>query len=316
MSKEKNEIYALIDESFISDFNKEHENFMKKIYYESYKKICKRLMHTPKSKVDFSKNMADDKIELYQLCCPFCKTVLIMHKEKNEISNHGFNYCVNCGRGSIIDNIRIQISRFIRIKEMNRIGLNEIEKKNLTTEKWILGYDSYQSEIIALSSIIEIVLRDYFESLIYISTMGFKNDYINAIIQQNTKTDFMNIERANTNYKKAFNINIKDHIDSEVWTNLIDIVNLRNMIVHNNGRIDNHFQKTKTYDRLKDKVQGSFFKLEDEDINKYLDSTIKSISTITELYIEEYFEKRGSIIANYYFNKKSLEDYKTYIHKT
>ena len=45
----------------------------------------------------------------------------------------------------------------------------------------------------------------------------------------------MNIEKANNLFKKAFEIDLKSFMDKDVWNDLVDIVNLRNMMIHNNG---------------------------------------------------------------------------------
>lgn len=123
------------------------------------------------------------------------------------------------------------------------------------------------------------------------------------MVNKYTGNDFMNIEKANVDFKKALNIDIKNNIDNEIWDNMVDIVNIRNMTVHNNGRIDNHFRSTITYQRMNDRVDDSLFRIEDTDITKYYKSLMVFIVQISNVFLKEYYSNRNKIISNYYFNK-------------
>ena len=112
----------------------------------------------------------------------------------------------------------------------------------------------------------------------------------------------MNIEKANNHFKRAFNINLKSILDKNVWNDLIDVVNLRNMMIHNNGFVDKQFESSPTYQRVKDKVEGNLYRLEDEDITKYLSSIFKAVASISNVYLEKYYFHRNAVIANYYLN--------------
>ena len=141
------------------------------------------------------------------------------------------------------------------------MGLKEFKKEHEDTEDWLLGYDCYQMEIIELASIIEVVCRECFEALIFIKNIGLNNDYIRKVISKSAGNDFMNIEKANKHFKKAFDIDLKSLTDKKKWDDLIDIVNLRNMMVHNNGRVDEHFKNTVSYQRLKTNIDGNILKV-------------------------------------------------------
>lgn len=242
------------------------------------------------------------RIQFYQLCCPYCGTIHILIHDKKIRGQGGYNYCVNCGRGSTVENIKNQIARFIRISNINNVGLSVLKEKYPDTEEWLLGYDCYQMELIELASIIEVIFRDYFEALIYINNFGVRSEYILKVLDKHTGNDFMNIEKANTNFKKAFEIDVKKVIEKDIWNDLIDIVNLRNMFVHNNGMTDAHFKRTASFRRLESKIIGNLFKLKYKDIEKYLRSVIYAVTDISNLYLEQYYKNRNIVIANYYFN--------------
>lgn len=298
----KNEIYAQVDEEFISKFSNNHASFMKTFYYKSYVRFCNARQRKPLKEAEFFTNMRRRRIQLFQLCCPYCGTVMLAIHDKKRQGKAGYNYCVNCGKGSAVENILNQVYRFIRISNVNRIGLEALKKKYPNEHEWVIGYDCYQMELIELASIIEVIFRDFFEALIYISNLGVKNEYIERVIDKHTGNDFMNIDKANDNYKKAFGINIKKALNKEVWDDLIDIVNLRNMMVHNNGMVDSHFKTTTTYPRVKDKLNGNLYMLKDEELQKYLISVISAATDISNIYLNRYYMYRNSVIASYYFN--------------
>jgi len=312
MKGSKNEIYALIDEDFLSKFSDNHLQFMKDFYYKFYCKFCSHYRRKPLSHFDFYSNMHRRRIQMYQLCCPYCGAIHIMPYDKRLHGTAAPNYCPNCGKASTIDNIKRQISRFIRINGINRLGLKELKAEHPDVEEWILAYDCYQMEIIELASIVEVVFRDYFEALLFINNSGESRNYtsyVKRIIDRHNGNDFMNIEKAHVIFKKAFEINLKECINKNIWNDLIDIVNLRNMMVHNNGRVDERFKTTPTYTRLKSRVEDKLFRLEDADIANYLKSVILAVTDITNIYLEKYYLHRNAAIANYYFNHVEVSSF-------
>ena len=98
-------------------------------------------------------------------------------------------------------------------------------------------------------------------------------------------------------------------MNAETWDDLLEIVNLRNMIVRNNGQIDKRFKSTSTFRRWKDRVVIPLIKIEDEDIAKLLSSVIDAVTIISNLYLKEYYQRRNRVIANYYFNKENAYDF-------
>lgn len=302
MKEFKNEIYALVDEEYISKFSMLHISFMKKQYYNYYCDVCSAIKRKPLKKKEFFTNMRRRRFQIYQLCCPYCGSVHMVMHDKKEFGKAGFNYCFHCGKGSALENIKTQIYRFMRIRNINSIGLSVLKERYPETEEWLLGFDCYQMELIELASIIEVIFRGYFEALLFINNLGIKSEYITSIINKHTGNNFMNIEKANTDYKKAFDLDLKKVVEKDVWNDLIDIVNLRNMMIHNNGMADERLKKTATYKRLNDKFSGKLFKLDSADINKYLKSVTYAVTVISNLYLEQYYTKRNTVIANYYFN--------------
>lgn len=174
MKKFKNEIYALVDEDFMSKFTGLHLNFMKDYYYKFYAEFCRRIKRAPLSSEEFYSNMHRRRIKIYQLCCPYCGSIYVMIHDRKIQGKGGYNYCPHCGRASAVENILRQVSRFIRINGINRLGLKEFKKEHQEVEEWLLAYDCYQMEIVSLASIIEVVFREYFEALLFINNLGIQ----------------------------------------------------------------------------------------------------------------------------------------------
>lgn len=302
MKRADNEIYALVDEEFLSGFSTKHLNYMKQYYYSRYLELCDSMDRIPLAVDIFFKNMHRRRFQFYQLCCPYCGTISLTVHDKKCPGGGGYNYCHACGRTSTLRNVQRQLSRFVRINKMNRMSIELLSEQRPEKEKWLLAYDCYQIEIVELASIIEVLLRDYFEALLFISSAAEKDSFINKAVRKYTSNDFMNIEKANHIYREAFGIKIRENLTPITWNNLVDIVNLRNMIVHNNGQVDKYFKTTTTYSRWKERIDDPLIRIEDEDITKLLLSVIDAVTIVSNLYLEGYYRSRNRVIANYYFN--------------
>ncbi|BDF70356.1 hypothetical protein CE91St41_24170 [Oscillospiraceae bacterium] len=310
MEKFNSEIYSLVDEKYMADFSRNHKKFMEEYYYQFYSKFCTLYRRKPLPKNEFYLNMHRRRIQLYQLYCPYCGAVDILIIDKKIHKTATPNFCPYCGKRDTTDNILRQISRFIRIQGINWIGIKGLINEKPSSEEWLLAYDCYQMEIIELASIIEVFLRDYFETLLLANNFNANKDcseYVKKAVRKNTRNDFMNIEKANRIYKQAFRIDLKGVLSESIWNDLIDIVNLRNMMIHNNGRIDNAFKQTPTYLRLKGYIIDDLFKLEKKDIEHYFNSVYKTVLDITEIFLMHYLPLRNENVANYYFNNESLK---------
>ena len=110
-------------------------------------------------------------------------------------------------------------------------------------------------------------------------------------------------EKANDHYKKAFDINLKELLSAECRNNLTDLVNIRNVIVHNNGMIDERFRKSPTYHRIEDAVSGNLIFLTEEIIAKYLRSILELFSVVEKEVNCVFKNEIHGLIANFYFNE-------------
>jgi len=304
MRKEINHIYDIVDEEFLNHYNPRHRDFMKDFYYQNYLNYCNTLNITPFQQDICFKNARRRKIKLLQLCCPYCGNMSIIPTKSSICHLDKIKYCFNCGKSSAVINADFQISRIIRIAYFHAAGLEKLQSDMDKDKIEILSYDVYQLELVELASTLEVILRDFFESFVYINYMGAKNNYISDVISKNIGNDFMNIEKANNHYKKALKIDLRSLIDNNCWQDLLDIVNMRNTIVHNNGMPDQKFKKSNTFDRIKDCMKGDLIFLDVPKIKHYADRVIGVTNIIIELFDERYSTQKFNLIANHYFNNE------------
>ena len=299
----QNEIYSLIDEDFLKLFNEEHREYIKRVYYNKYIAFCEIIGKKPCSFESFFSNMHRRHIQMYQTCCPFCGYIAVEFFDKTKIKDNSIDFCRNCGRDSLLVNFTKQTDRFMRIQNLIDYGLAKYKENHPNTSEIELKNDCIQMEITELASIIEVFFRDYFEALTFIKMDGSTNSFIKETILKSANNDFMNIEKANPLFKKAFGIDLKNQLKPDIWNDLVDIANIRNMMVHNNGKIDKRFKESKTYLRNKDKIIDNMIILDNGDIIKYYANVIPAVIEITKLYVEEYYAQRNRLIANYYYNQ-------------
>lgn len=306
MSKNHTEIYHLIDNSFISGFSESHIEYMKSYYYSFYSNYCISKNKSPLCKEKFFTNMRRHKVKLVQICCPYCGNMNIWILEGTISLGDSLNYCTSCGKKSASDNAFFQISRLIRIRHFHQSGLEKLKESSSEKDLKLLSYDIYQLELIEITSIIEVSLREFFVCLVYLTFQNTKNKYFDSIIKKSTGNDFMNIGKANNHYKKALDIDLRNLISCDCWNNLLDIVEIRNTIVHNNGMIDKKFRNTQTYTKIASMIEGNLIFLTPQIIQSYFNDVLELITSVTKYYNSLYENTLHSLIANFYFNSHPL----------
>lgn len=94
----RTDVYHLVNQSFLSKFEKKQGAFMLMRYYEFYCSYCKehKIKIQPIDK--FLLNASKKKIKIIQVCCPYCGRIemLIEQKKMSEIKE--MQYCGKCGK--------------------------------------------------------------------------------------------------------------------------------------------------------------------------------------------------------------------------
>ena len=296
------DIYHLVDDAFLNGYSEKQRLFMLIIYYEKYKDYCGKNNFTPDSMDTFLKNARRKKIKIIQVCCPYCGNV-DLHIQQLKVSDLSkMGYCTVCGRKSTAEFIFLQLSAFLRLEEVHRAGLKTLGEKYEREAIKILSYDVYHMELIELTSILEKTLRDFFIEMGFLKYKNHNASYIENVIRKSTGNDFMLWDKANEHYKKALDINFKDIISEECRNNISDLVNIRNVVVHNNGMIDDRFKKTATYKRIPDAISGNLIFVTESMIAEYLGSVLELISAVESEFNTMFKQEMHGLIANFYFN--------------
>lgn len=296
------DVYHLVDEHFLTMFNEKQGAFMLIKYYESYRLYCKEHNIKIQSIKDFLKSANRKRVKVIQTFCPYCGQISIAVTEEKASEIKAHQYCTECGKRSTTENVFFQLSSLIRLQAVHDAGLKSLMTENNQEDIKIFEYDIRHMELVELTCIFEATLREFYQEIIFLKN-GFNSEYIRSLIEKETKNDFMNIDKAINHFKKELKINFKKYIEDDIRKSLIDMVNIRNVFIHNNGIIDQRFRNSVTYERVSKKIEGNLIFITESDINKYLNAVLNAI-TIFEGQVQNIFhEKMPEIIANHYFNK-------------
>lgn len=305
MKQRTNEIYTLVDENFLSQFPSIQRKTLEDMYYSIYLKVCESRKKKPLNRDIFFTNMRRRRLRFFQLCCPYCGATGVMLHDNRISHSEGYNYCSSCGKGSTESIINDQLARFTRIRFINSIGIAAYASMRPDSDIRLIGYDGYQMEIIELASIVEVILRDCFVALFNMSFYGAREAFVTKLLNRYIGNDFLLIEKATDHYKKALGIDLKAIIPTEIWNDLVDVTNMRNMMIHNNGMIDSQFRKSKSYERLKDKVDGPLLLIDQDMIDSYYNSVSHASTIVMEVFQKKYHELKKSMIAMHYYTTNS-----------
>lgn len=309
----ENTIYTIVDEHVLEGLTVTERHVLKDVYYEVYCLYCKSKDIVPKKRRLFFTNMRRNKIKLVQMCCPHCGTIKIFVTDKAIKDIEVMNYCTACGKSSPEYNVLLELSKIIRIKAINDLGIEATLKKYKKYDKELVTYDAHQYEVVALASTFEKVVKDYFFAFIFLNYYGIKTDYLKRLVNDSIRNDFMDIDKAKEQYKRALGITIRDLIPNEDWEALIDLCKIRNMIVHNNGCIDEKFSNTATFRRFKDNVDSDLFFIKEENITRFYLSMVTFFDKLKELFEKSCKDNRYKIVAKYYLGKDKEETAKLVI---
>lgn len=299
-------VYSIVDQDFLLNFNEKQGAFMLFTYYHYYEVYCKQTGSRILPIDTFLINARRRKIKLIQHCCPYCGRIDVLVNEMTISDFKAIQYCTSCGKKTTSQIILEGLGAFVRMATIHRAGLNVLEKDE--EDKKILGYDVMLTEIIQLTSILETTLREFYIDLVSIRYRCYGADFLFDMIKRESKNDFMNIDKANQHYHKALGLNLRHLVSSECRENLIDLVNVRNIAVHNNGSLDSKFRKSATYDRLIDYISGDLIFVTPELVDNYLEAVLTLIGKIEDEYNKRFLEDKFQMISNYYFNLGDKED--------
>lgn len=298
-------LYRVVDEDLISKFPDSQKEYMKDFYYSLYVKYCDKIKKKKRlEKSAFFSNMRRRKIKIIQICCPYCgeiRSIVVAGSIQNTLGH--FNYCYNCGKPSTKEHVSRTYSRLTRIVCLHRLGIAKLMEVRKVDDIKLYTYDILQLELVEIESTFESLMRELYTTLLYLKYRNVKDSFLQSLIEKDVANDFLNVAKANTHFKKALGINLKSELDTEDWKDLIDLVELRNTIVHNDGMADKRFKKSETYQRVKHMINGDLIFVSPEDISRYLKKAFLVLDFLNQKLSEEFENNAPALIANSVFNR-------------
>lgn len=307
----ENEIYSRINSSLFSSINTHSKQFMLNIYHIEYNNICNLYGFDRISTLDeFINKLDQNEIRMFQQHCLNCGSieVVLLMNESNEPK-----YCTMCGRKSLGEFGVENIDRVTRIISFHSFTVNNLHNTlidlNDDTEKF-LAYDTAQIELIVINSVLETVVKEYYEQLMKLKLLNISDSTIIKFINESYKNDFQNIERTIYIFRKYLNIDLRQNITSDDFRKLHEIVELRNVFIHNNGIADKRFlDSTKNKDLIRNlnsdkKIIGDkYIFLDRKDILSYVEAIINLFSSLDQTFESFFMENIHSVFIMYYLKK-------------
>lgn len=298
-------LYRLVDEQLIASFPVAQREYMKDYYYSIYVRYQKKRKKRALSVEEFFSNMRRRKVKIIQICCPYCGKIVSIITEGNLANTIGkFNYCFNCGKPSVTAKVSRRYDRLARIILVHSAGKAALAELNEPpiSDLELYTYDVMQLELVEIEATFETLLREIYNTFLFIKYKNVKEKFLDTLIRKDIANDFLNIDKANTHFKKALGINLKAELDTNDWNDLLDLVQLRNTIIHNDGQADEKFRSSNTFNRVQHMMRGDLIVVSESDVKKYMDAIFKVFDFLDRKLSEEFEQNAPMLIANSIFN--------------
>jgi len=232
IEKKMENYYFLVDSAFLDTLNLEAQAKIR----DDIDKYGKR------------NGIEKEKCRCYVILCPYCNSLatLISRVVKIDEIEHSPFACAFCGESPPYNKIVYSVEKAKILYDLCE-SCSAIDKKqeNIQNERVLL-----EQSIVVLATGIELYFKE-----IYILSMDLKYvkpEYsLHSKFNRDVKNDFLNIGKTVSMFKTEFNINIKDILGIDIINKLNYLTLLRNVIVHNNGNVDNIFYSSIPDDKKK-----------------------------------------------------------------
>lgn len=288
--------------------NTHTRQFMLGIYYDEFKRISRsQVLQKEFTFLEFSEKLEQNEISMFQQHCLNCGTIDIILESEG---SHEPQYYTKCGRKSLSDFGIENIDRISRVFSFNNVAVSKmistVHGKSEYSDK-LITFDTNQIELIIINSVLETIVKEYFEQLMKLKLMKINDSTVIKIINESYKNDFQNIEKTISIFKRYLGINLKESVSEEDIKNIKEIVELRNIFIHNNGVADEKFLRkieNKTLiNNLKtnNKIVGDkYIFLERSDIMNYVKSIINLFTSLETIFTLSFSQNIKNVFISYY----------------
>lgn len=315
------EVYSRINLELLKSMNTYTKQFMLSIYYDEFKKKSRKYGHEVNFTIqEFSDKLERNEIIMFQQHCLNCGTIDILLQGYEA---HEPQYCTKCGRKSLSDFGVENIDRISRVLSLNNLAVSNmqsiIEGISKYSEK-LITFDTNQVELIIINSVIETIVKEYYEQLMKLKLLNINDSTIIRIINDSYKNDFQNIEKTISIFKKYLDIDLKESINGVDIKNIKEIIELRNIFIHNNGipdikflrKVDNKNLINKL--KIAEKIVGDkYIFLDRSDIMEYINSIINLFTSLESIFTLSFSQNIQNVFTSHYLtmhnkSKRSINE--------
>lgn len=254
-----------IDSSFLSNFDTNLKTKLFKKLLDIVKNEISNIKHS-----NIEEFLDDSNRSFFFMLCPYCNNIALLSTAK--LPSKPF-VCVICGETN-------QYNKIMQSMEKAKI-LYMIAKENDIDEK--VRRTLLEQSLVTIATGLEVFLRDIYSTTLNIKYVQQHKSLIYRFYND-TKTDFLNIGKAEKKYNKDLNIDLKNIIGIKSFKKINLLMLKRNVIVHNIGIVDNTFlEQSGLKCNLKD-----YIPIEKKEIEEYISIIEEFVDKIGELFQEEF----------------------------
>ncbi|PAV09268.1 hypothetical protein [Methanocorpusculum parvum] len=271
--------YIIVNEAFLATVDLKSQQKLKEIINQDINSV----------------GIDTDSRRCYIRLCPYCNAFGVVNCRKFENddsapcglfeigdSDSTFpNTCVFCGETAPSYKIKQSVKKCQILYDLSlNCSSTDGAPKNNQNERVLL-----EQCVVILATGIELFLKDT-----YVLSMNLKyvkpELTLNRKFSRDVKNEFLNIDKAVRIFKDEFEIDLKEILGKETIKKLNLLMSMRNVIVHNNGILDQIFRERLTEDLWAKYPIASNIPITENDIIEFID-IIKLVFQKIEMKFDE-----------------------------
>jgi hypothetical protein len=211
-----------------------------------------------------------DECKNYVIVCPYCNHLSTLISRIQKIDNKELEpyVCVRCGESTPYHKIASCINKARILFDLS-VNCMAIDKNHQNTQNARI---LLEQSIVVLATGIELYFKE-----IYIISLNLKyvkpEHSLHLKFSKDVKNDFLNIGKMVSKFKNEFKIDITDILGRDVIDKLNDLMLIRNVIVHNNGTVDNIFLNNMSLEKKKKYTIGFPIPITGDEIVEFINTT-------------------------------------------
>lgn len=255
--------YIEIDSKSISNIDPELKEF-----------LFKRIPDKHDKAINLEELLKNPNRNYFFMFCPYCNNIGILScssKIKPCI-------CIFCGETNPYNKIMQNLEKAEILNQLAILDNCNVKGYSYENTKRIL----LEQSLITIATGVEVFLRDIYSTTLNLRYVK-KNKTLIHLIYRETRNDFMNIGKAKRKYKNDLGIDLKEIIGEPELKKLNLMILKRNVVIHNNGNVDNSFLEQSGMDIKK----GHPIPIQIDEIEDYVSTVENLVEKIRGLFEKE-----------------------------